>query len=119
MTEPTGGAAQRMLRRADAMQQQRSALAFPFAVIKKFDDDRASRLAALIAYYGFFSLFPLLLLFATVVAIVVRDDPELRERLLASALNQFPVVGTRIGESMRWTRSGTFLASSGRGSFLA
>jgi YihY family inner membrane protein len=108
MTEPTGGAAQRMLRRADAMQQQRSALAFPFAVIKKFDDDRASRLAALIAYYGFFSLFPLLLLFATVVAIVVRDDPELRERLLASALNQFPVVGTRIGESIRELTGSSF-----------
>jgi YihY family inner membrane protein len=101
MTGSNGGAAQRVLRRADDMQRRRPLLAFPFAVLKKFGDDRASQLAALIAYYGFFSLFPLMLLFATGVAIVVRDDPDLRRRLLESALNQFPVVGTRIGESVR------------------
>jgi YihY family inner membrane protein len=100
MTEPRGGAAQRMLRRADTMQRARPALAFPFAVIKKFGDDRASQLAALIAYYGFFSLFPLLLVFSTVVAIVVDDDPDLRRRLLDSALRQFPVVGVRIRETI-------------------
>ena len=96
MTRPEAGAAQRMLRRADALQRERSFLAFPFAVVKKFGDDRASQLAALIAYYGFFSLFPLLLLFVTVVGFVIGDDPHLRERLLDSALSQFPVVGTQI-----------------------
>jgi len=100
MTAAEGGAAQRMLRRADDVQRGHPVLAFPVAVIKKFGDDRAGHLATLIAYYGFFSLFPLLLLFATVVAIVVRDDPALRQRLLDSALSQFPVVGTRIRESM-------------------
>src|SRR5215211_2083056 len=49
-------------------QRGRPALAFPVAVLKKFGDDRASQLAALIAYYGFFSLFPLLLVFATVAS---------------------------------------------------
>ena len=96
MTRPEAGAAQRMLRRADALQRERSFLAFPFAVARKFGDDRASQLAAIIAYYGFFSLFPLLLLFVTVVGFVIRDDPELRQRLLDSALSQFPVVGTQI-----------------------
>jgi YihY family inner membrane protein len=108
MTAARGGAAQRMLRRADDLQRRHAALAFPFAVLKKFADDRASQLAALIAYYGFFSLFPLLLLFATVVAIVVRDDTALRQRLLDSALSQFPVVGTRIGESVRQLTGSSF-----------
>ena len=40
-------------------------LAFAVAVIKRFGEDRASQLAALIAYYGFFSLFPLLLALVT------------------------------------------------------
>ncbi len=102
------GAAQRMLRRADDLQRRHAALALPFAVLKKFADDRASQLAALISYYGFFSLFPLLLLFATVVAIVVRDDPVLRQRLLDSALSQFPVVGTRIGESVNELTGSSF-----------
>ena len=101
MGEPGVGAAQRLLRRADAVQRRRAALAFPVAVLKKFGDDRASQLAALIAYYGFFSLFPLLLVFVTVVAIVVRDDPGLQRRLIDSALSQFPVVGTRINQSIK------------------
>ncbi len=96
MTAPGGGATQRMLRRADELQQSKPFLAFPIGVVKKFGDDRAGQLAALIAYYGFFSLFPLLLVFATVVGFVLRDHPDLRQRLLDSALNQFPVVGTRI-----------------------
>lgn len=100
MNRPEPGAAQRLLRRADALQRRRPALSFPLAVMKKFGDDRASQLAALIAYYGFFSLFPLLLVFATVVAFVVRDDLDLQRRLIDSALSQFPVVGTRIGESV-------------------
>jgi YihY family inner membrane protein len=100
MEEPGTGAAQRLLRRADELQRTRPALAFPVAVAKKFGDDRAGQLAALIAYYGFFSLFPLLLVFATVVAIVARDDPALQQRLLDSAVSQFPVVGTDIRQSV-------------------
>ena len=92
-----GGAAQRLLRRVDSFQRRHAFLAFPVAVLKKFGDDRASQLAALIAYYGFFSLFPLLLLFATIVAFVVREDPVLRQRLLDSVLGQFPEVGEDIG----------------------
>jgi YihY family inner membrane protein len=97
MSEPEVGAAQRLLRRADVAQRRRPALAFPVAVLKKFGDDRASQLAALIAYYGFFSLFPLLLVFATIAASVLDGSPELQRRLIDSALEQFPVVGTAIG----------------------
>ena len=108
MTASEGGAAQRMLHRADDVQRAHPVLAFPVAVIKKFGDDRAGQLAGLLAYYGFFSLFPLLLLFATGVAIVVRDDPDLRRRLLDSVLQQFPVVGTRIGDSVRELTGSSF-----------
>ena len=79
MTAARGGAAQRMLRRADDAQRRHTVLAFPFAVLKKFGDDRASHLAALIAYYGFFSIFPLLLVFATVTSFVLSENPELRD----------------------------------------
>jgi membrane protein len=75
-------------------------LAFPVAVLKKFADDRASQLAALIAYYGFFSLFPLLLVFATAASFVIEENPELRERLLNSVVEQFPVVGPQIRDTI-------------------
>jgi YihY family inner membrane protein len=97
MTEPKEGAAQRMLHRADGVQRTHPLLAFPFAVVKKFGDDRASQLAALIAYYGFFSLFPLLLVFVTIAAFVLDGNPDLQERLIDSVLERFPVVGTSIG----------------------
>jgi membrane protein len=98
MTATRRGAVQRMLHRADDVQRAHPALAFPFAVVKKFGDDRASQLAALIAYYGFFSLFPLLLVFAVIAASVLNGDPDLQRRLVDSVLEQFPVVGTSIGE---------------------
>jgi YihY family inner membrane protein len=69
-------------------------------VLKKFGDDRASQLAALIAYYGFFSLFPLLLVFATLAAFVLDGDPELQQRLIDNVLEQLPVVGKEIGKTI-------------------
>jgi YihY family inner membrane protein len=100
MTAARDGAAQRMLRRADDLQRTHAVLAFPFAVIKKFGDDRASQLAALIAYYGFFSLFPLLLIFATIAAFVLQGDPQLQQRLIDNVLEQFPLVGNEIGKTI-------------------
>jgi membrane protein len=113
MTAAGDGAAQRMLRRADDVQRRHALLAFPVAVCKKFGDDRAGQLAALISYYAFFSLFPLLLLFVTVVAIVIRDDPDLRRRLLDSAVSQFPIIGTRIGETVEALTRSSFTLSIG------
>jgi YihY family inner membrane protein len=100
MTESGGGAVQKIVRRADEVQRSHPALSFPFAVFKKFSDDRAGQLAALISYYGFFSLFPLLLVFTTIVSRVIRNDPDLQKRLLESALSKFPVVGTDIARSI-------------------
>jgi membrane protein len=86
---------------ADRFQQRRPWLAFPFAVIKKFGDDRAGNLAALIAYYGFFSLFPLLLVLVSVLGIVLRNNPSLQQSILDSALKDFPVIGTQISKNIR------------------
>src|SRR5437868_5538911 len=91
---------QRSLDRIDAAQQRRAWLAFPFAVFKKFGDDRAGNLAALIAYYGFFSLFPLLLVFVTVVSMVIAGNPQLQKRIIDSAVSQFPIVGEQIAKNV-------------------
>jgi membrane protein len=86
--------------RLDRVQRRRPWLAFPVAVAKKFGDDRAGSLAALIAYYSFSALFPLLLVLVTASEIVLRDQPSLRERLIGSAMTQFPVIGDRLAGSI-------------------
>jgi membrane protein len=85
--------AEQAMRGLDRVQQRHRWLAFPVAVWKKFADDQAGNLAALIAYFGFASLFPLLLVFVTVLDVVLRDYPGLRDQVLNSTFSQFPVVG--------------------------
>ena len=60
----------------DRAQRKHPVLAVPVAVVKKFGDDQGGGLAALVAYYSFFSLFPLLLVFVTVLGFVLQGNPE-------------------------------------------
>ncbi len=85
-----------LLDRADAFQQRRTWIGFPLAVVKKFGQDRVGANAALVAYYGFFSIFPLMLALITLSGIVLRGNPDLRRRIVDSALAQFPMVGSQI-----------------------
>lgn len=82
--------------RLDRYQRRHTWAAFPLAVSYKFYDDYGGYLAALIAYYGFVSLFPLLLLLSTVLGFLLSNNPELQRQVLDSALNQFPVVGDQL-----------------------
>jgi len=81
-----------LLRELDRGQQRRPRIAFIAAVIKKFSDDQAGQLAALIAYYGFVSLFPLLLVLITALGFVLQGDPREQQRILNGALGQFPIL---------------------------
>ena len=98
----------KFVERVDAYQRRHPRLAMPVAVFKKASDDQAGYLAALITYYGFLSLFPLLLLLSTILNFVLHGDPHLQHRILDSALGQFPIVGDQLS-------SGTGVAGSGFG----
>ncbi|MGZ4186975.1 MAG: YihY/virulence factor BrkB family protein [Solirubrobacteraceae bacterium] len=80
----------------DRAQRRRPWLAIPVAVFKKFGDDQGGGLAALVAYYSFFSLFPLLLVFVTVLGFVLQGNPDLQKSVENSVLGQFPVIGKQI-----------------------
>jgi YihY family inner membrane protein len=88
--------ARSLLARIDRYQQRHAPLAVTVAVVRKFGDDQAGNLAALLAYYGFFSLFPLLLVLVTALDFVLAGNPELQSKVLASALAQFPVIGDQL-----------------------
>jgi YihY family inner membrane protein len=102
-------ALKKLIAALDRLQQSQPWLAFPVAVWKKFGDDQAGNLAALIAYYGFASLFPLLLVFVTVLDIVLAQNPELKTKVLDSAFAHFPV----IGDQLKATAQGHALSGTG------
>ncbi len=100
-----------ILRRVDRWQQRVPALAIPIAVIKKFVDDGVDRLGVQIAYWGFFSVFALLLAFASILGFVFDNNPHLQRQLLNSTLERMPVIGPQIkGNIGSLTGSGVALA---------
>src|SRR3954454_23975209 len=95
----------------DRYQRTHRWLGFPIAAVYKFTDDQGSYLAALIAYFGFLSLFPLLLLLVTILGFALQGDPHLQAQLLDSALGQFPVIGAQLRDNVHsLTGSGAGLA---------
>lgn len=88
-----------VLHRFDRYQVKRAWLAVPVAVIKKFTDDNASKLAALVSYYAFVSLFPLLLVFTTILGFVLSGNPGALDSARESVLGRIPVIGDAISTS--------------------
>jgi YihY family inner membrane protein len=74
----------------DRWQQRHRAPAFLVAVMRKAGEDKVADLSAVVAFYAFFSIFPLLVVLATVTGFVLQGDPALRARLLDQAVEQFP-----------------------------
>jgi membrane protein len=110
--------AKRAIRAADELQQRHAWLAVPVAVWKKFGDDEAGNLAALIAYYAFVAIFPLLLVLFTVLDIVLKNNPGLRHQLLNSTLGHFPVIGPQLGSIHPLSETGLPLVIGLLGTFI-
>ncbi|MFS4097073.1 YihY/virulence factor BrkB family protein [Streptomyces sp. AF1A] len=101
-----------LLERADGFQRRHRWVGLPLAVLYKFYDDQALYLAALLTYYGFLSLFPLLLILVAVLSTFLSDNPALRQRVMDSALGEFPVIGDQLGENIHsFHGSGAALAA--------
>jgi len=107
------GGLKRILDRFDRFQLSHGWLAFPFAVVKKYGDDRGGYLSALIAYYGFLSLFPLLLLMVTLLGIALSGNPSLRASIEESALSQFPIIGSQLSHNVNAIRGSALTLAIG------
>jgi YihY family inner membrane protein len=81
---------------ADRFQRRHRWLAFPVAVWQKYSDDEGGRLSAALAYYGVYSIFPLLLIFVSVLGFSLHGHPKLEHSIVNSALGQFPVIGKQL-----------------------
>ena len=80
----------------DRVQQRSRVASFVIAVIYKYVDDQANYLAALITYYAFVSLFPLLFLLTTALGVVLWNRPQWRAEIVDSAVSQFPLIGDQL-----------------------
>lgn len=81
----------------DRFQRRHPVVGFPIAVIYKYFDDQGPFLAAIITIYAFIAIFPLLLISTSVLGFFLQGDADLRDRVLDSALSQFPIVGAQLG----------------------
>ncbi len=69
----------------------------PVGVLYKFFDDQGGYLAAVLTYYAFVAIFPILLIASSVLGFVLQNQPELQRDILDTALAQFPIVGDQLG----------------------
>lgn len=86
--------------RIDAFQRSHAILAFPVAVVKRYGDDEAGKQAALVTYYAFLSLFPLLLIFMTTLGILIQNNPGLEDRIAATVFELFPALGKDLQQNV-------------------
>ena len=84
------------IREIDSWQRRHRWSALTYAVIKKYGEDGSGRQAALLTYYGFLALFPLLLVLTTLTSLVVGNHPDLQRSIIRSTTNYFPVLGGQL-----------------------
>ena len=87
----------KIIDRLDRFQRRHPVIAFPLGVVYKYFDDQGPYLAAIISYYAFIAVFPLLLISTSILGFVLQGDPQLSQDLLDTALSQFPIVGDQLG----------------------
>lgn len=99
---------ERGVRGIDHAQQRSRAGGLVFAVVKKFGDDDGPALAASLTYFGFMSIFPLLLIVTTVVGFL--GNARVEHTIVGSALAQLPVFGEQLGRNVAHPLTGSWFA---------
>ncbi len=103
----------RLWDRIDDFQRRMKPIAFGLGVWKKFDDDRGGPHSALITYYSFFAIFPLLLVLVVVLGWVLDGNPGLQQDIVDSAIAKFPVIGDEIASNIGHLRGNGFALGIG------
>lgn len=87
---------QRTINSFNKFQQRHAVIGFPVAVLKKYGDDAAGNQAALITYFGFVSLFPLLLVLFSTLNFLTNHNEKIEHRVASATLHYFPVSAQEI-----------------------
>ena len=86
------------LQSIDNFQYRHRSIGFLVAVIKHYSEDRSGRSAALLAYYVFLSLFPLLFWLSLTSHLLNTYFPGAATSLIHGATSYFPVLGQQLAK---------------------
>ncbi|MCU1367282.1 MAG: hypothetical protein JWN39_2921, partial [Ilumatobacteraceae bacterium] len=78
------------------LRERSSAVDFVFSGIDGFVRHRTGRHAALLAHYGFLSVFPLLAVMTTILGYVLESYASVRQRIVNSVFQNIPFIGEQI-----------------------
>jgi membrane protein len=84
------------LDRLDARLQRHRATAIVSAVVAKWEEDGAGRLANLMAYSAFLAVFPLLLVLLTLAEVLLAGHRAIQKEVTDAAIRQFPEIGSEL-----------------------
>ena len=87
-------------RRIEALKRN-GFIAFVLAVQKRFGEDGGGNLAASLTYFAFLSLFPLLLVAASIIGFALVGDPAGQARLANKLAGSIPGLGDILGDNVK------------------
>lgn len=100
------GPLRRVMAAVDGWQRRTRWAGVPYAVVKKFGDDKANLLVVALAWYGFTAIFPLLLVVVTLFGFIGAESIGTG---IIRTLHEFPVVGSSFNPASRSALHGSTL----------
>ncbi|MBV9005093.1 MAG: YihY/virulence factor BrkB family protein, partial [Solirubrobacterales bacterium] len=80
------------MERVDRLQKRSKPASVAVGTFKKFSEDQSTNLAAMIAFWGFFSIFPLFLVLVTLLALILPASDK--KSVLDHVAHLFPLLDT-------------------------
>jgi YihY family inner membrane protein len=104
---------QKIIHWLNNLQLRHNLLALCVAVIKKYGEDDAGHRAALLTYYAFLSLFPLLLVLTTLTEFISSSHSGLQATIIRGTTNYFPVLGAQLASHINTLQKSGFALIAG------
>jgi len=97
--------------RIDGFQRRHRTTGFTYAVGKRYAEDRGHWIASLISYYGFFSLYPAVIVLVSVSTVLFRDRPETLQHVLEALWSKVPFADAGAAQAEVQRRIAAFSAN--------
>ena len=97
-----------LLARIDVFQRRHRTTGFTYAVVKRYYEDHGPWLGSLISYYGFFSLYPAVIVLVTVSTWLFSDRPDVLQRILEGLWSRVPFADSGAAQAEVEKRISTF-----------